>query len=414
MMTIFGRYLFRQSAGALLLILLSLSGVVWIALALRELNIVTSNGQDMMTFLKITTLTLPNLMALIAPIALLIAVIHTLRRLSDDSELIILTASGATIWTVARPLLLLALIVSVAVAAVNHLVSPWSLRELRALILESRSNLIGQAIQPGRFSSPEANLTFHIRDRALNGELLGILMQDQRDPKVTMSYLAERGIVRKVEGASYLYMSTGHIIRREGVIDAPQIIAFDSYAVDLDRFEKPGAAPALRPRERYYTELAHPPATDEDYKRERGFFHAELHERFSSPFYPLTFVMIALAFVGQAHSTRQNRWQAVAFALTLGFAVRVTGLGSNNLVVQNDKFIPLLYGIPLVVILLSLVLIWFKARPRGGLSYGDRASIWIGDQWASQRARLWPAKAVAAPAKATPAKARTHNQQSVQ
>ena len=66
MMTIFGRYLFRQASGALLLILLSLSGVVWIALALRELNIVTSDGHDIATFLMITTLTLPNLMALIA------------------------------------------------------------------------------------------------------------------------------------------------------------------------------------------------------------------------------------------------------------------------------------------------------------------------------------------------------------
>ena len=91
--------------GALVLILLSLSGVVWIALALRQLNLVTTQGQDAWTFLAMTTLALPNLMALIAPIALLIAAIHTLNRLNGDSELIVLTAAGATIWTVARPLL---------------------------------------------------------------------------------------------------------------------------------------------------------------------------------------------------------------------------------------------------------------------------------------------------------------------
>ena len=45
--------------------------------------------------IKMTTLALPNLMAIIAPFSLLIASIHTLNRLNGDQELIVLTASGA-------------------------------------------------------------------------------------------------------------------------------------------------------------------------------------------------------------------------------------------------------------------------------------------------------------------------------
>ena len=89
----------------LLLILLSLGGIVWIGLALRELNVVTSQGQNAWTLLQMTTLALPNLLGVIAPFALLIAVVQVLSRLNGDSELIVLTASGATVWTVARPLL---------------------------------------------------------------------------------------------------------------------------------------------------------------------------------------------------------------------------------------------------------------------------------------------------------------------
>ena len=55
-MTIFSRYVFRQTGGALLLILLSLTGIVWISLALRELNVVTSMGQSALTLIKMTTL----------------------------------------------------------------------------------------------------------------------------------------------------------------------------------------------------------------------------------------------------------------------------------------------------------------------------------------------------------------------
>jgi lipopolysaccharide export system permease protein len=159
-MLTFSRYVFRQAAGVLLLILLSLGGIVWIALALRELNVVTSQGQNALVLLQMTTLALPNLLGVIAPFALLIAVVHVLSRLSGDSELIVLTASGATVWTIARPLLLLAFVVSLAVSFVNHIGMPWSLRTLREFVVQVRTDLLTQVIQPGRFSSPESGLTF--------------------------------------------------------------------------------------------------------------------------------------------------------------------------------------------------------------------------------------------------------------
>ena len=50
-MRILSRYVFRQTAGALILILVSLTGVVWIAVALRQLELMTSQGQDALRFL---------------------------------------------------------------------------------------------------------------------------------------------------------------------------------------------------------------------------------------------------------------------------------------------------------------------------------------------------------------------------
>jgi lipopolysaccharide export system permease protein len=366
MMTIFGRYLFRQAAGALILILLSLTGVVWIALALKQLNLMTSEGQGALTFLKMTTLALPNLMVLIAPVALLIASIHTLNRLNSDSELIVLTAAGATMWTVARPVLLLGVIVSVAVSTVNHLVMPWSLRELRGLVAQVRTDLINQVIEPGRFATPEANLTFHIRERSLQGELYGILLNDTRDPKQNMSYLAERGNIIKQGGHAYLLMRTGHIVRRNDPKEPPQIIVFDTYAVDLNNLEKASDVVEFKPRERYYDELANPAADDPAVKRNPGHFRAELHERFANPLYPFAFVMLALAFAGQAQSTRTNRTQLLVMGFALAIGCRLGGLALNNVVVLRADAVPLLYAVPLGAMLLSAVVMWVRARPKGG------------------------------------------------
>jgi lipopolysaccharide export system permease protein len=367
-MRIIARYVFRQAAGALLLILLSLSGVVWIALALRQLNVVTSQGQDAWLLLAITTLALPNLMALIAPIALLIATIHTLSRLNGDSELIVLTAAGGTVWTIARPLIMLALLVSVAVASVNHYVMPWSLRLLREIVVQVRTDLLTQVIQPGRFTSPEPNLTFHIRDRTMSGELQGILMHDTRDPKQSLSYIAERGSIIKQGTSAYLMMSQGHIMRRPDPNEAAQIVAFDRYAIDLDRFEQKDGEVELKPRERYLHELINPEPDDPVFKRSPGQFAAELHERFANPLYPFAFVMIALAFAGNAESTRQSRVQSVVLAFVLAIAVRLTGLAVNNLVVVKPHVAPVLYALPLGGVLIGLAVMLTGARPRLVLS----------------------------------------------
>src|SRR5258708_18502723 len=93
-MRILSRYIFRQTAGALVLILVSLTGVVWIAVALRHLELMTTQGQDVLRFLAMTTLAIPTMMALIAPIALLIAPIHVVNRVISDSQLIIMPACG--------------------------------------------------------------------------------------------------------------------------------------------------------------------------------------------------------------------------------------------------------------------------------------------------------------------------------
>ncbi len=356
------RYIFRQAAGAMLMIMMSLTGVVWIALALKQLNLVTSQGQDTWLLVRMTLLGLPNLMALIAPIALLVATIHVLNRLNGDSELIVTSAGGGTIWTIVKPLLALALLVSFAVSMVNHFAMPWSLKLLRSYIVQVRTDLISQVIQPGRFSNPETNLTFHIRDRDFAGTLLGLVMHDARDEKVVSTYLAERGHIVKQDGTGYLLMEKGHILRRPRTGEAVQTIVFESYAVDLDRFEAKEQISEAKPRERYFHELVSPAADDIIAQRQPGLLRAELHERFSSPFYPFAFVLIAVAFIGHARTTRQNRVQAIVVAFVVATGARLVGLAGTNVVALQASAIWVVYAIPLGAAMLAVGLMMSRSR----------------------------------------------------
>ena len=363
-MSTLSRYIFRQAATTTVMIVISLTSLVWIALALRQLNLVTAQGQDAFAFLKITLLGLPSLMAVIAPVALLIASIQLLNRLSADSELIVMTA---------------AVLVSLVVLLFNFVVMPWASRELRDAIIAVRTDLITQVIQPGRFTSPERGLTFHVRDRAHSGELLGLVLHDARDGKQTTTFLAERARIVKQSGETFMLMQTGHILRRAAPGEPTQIIAFESYGVDLAHFEAKTEQRGLRPRERYLSELLNPAPQDVATSRARNLIVEELHERFSSPLYPLTFVMIAVALLGQARTTRQGRGQALILAFVLATAARVGGLTVTNLISVTPTAIPLVYAIPLGTALLAATHAHAGMRPRRTNTPLARAAAAIGE-----------------------------------
>jgi lipopolysaccharide export system permease protein len=381
-MRIFSKYVFRQAVGSFLLILLSLTVVVWIALALRQFNVVSSQGQDTWMLIKMTSLAVPNLMAIIAPFSFLIAALHTLNRLNTDSELIVLSASGSKVWTAARPLLFLAISVSIFLAFVSHLAQPWSMRQLREYLVQVRSDLLTQVIQPGRFTSPEDGLMFHIRDRDADGELLGLIMHDTRDKAQSQSYLAEHGTIVKQDGTAYLVMTTGHIIRRTEGDSPPQIVAFDKYVVDLDRFEpQTTGGGEWKPRERYFHELVYPNKKSRMYLDQPGQFRAEIHERLTNPLYPIAFVFLIIAFVGQAQSTRSSRTESLVITFVVAATCRLSGLAVINAIVRHPAMVPVAYALPISMIVVSLIALRRSetqrpGRGRVGKAVDSLAALW--------------------------------------
>ena len=387
-MTLFSRYVFRQVANAFVIILVTLTTIVWLATALRQLDLIISQGQGFVLFLKMTVLSLPGLMALIAPNAMLMASLYTLDRMNGDSELIVMTAAGAPVWRIGAPFVVLASMVCVVILICNLWVMPASMRALRALITQVRTDVISQVLQPGRFSSTEPGLTFHIRDRSPTGDLLGLLVHDERDDKLVMSYLAERGRIISNDDGAYLVMFDGHVHRYE-VKDPSkgvQIVAFDQYVLNISDFSaKDTSSKELRPRERYLSELLNPDPNLLKNKGASGQLRTELHDRFSTPFYPLLFAFLAVAVLGHARTTRESRWAQILVAAGIAVGLRVSGLTASNLVTLSAGATPLVYVIPIGAIIVAALVAHVRMSPelRSKLSLQlkfvpDNIKFWTG------------------------------------
>ena len=98
-------YIFRRRLRAFVLVLVRLTGVIWITQALRGIDVMTSQGQTILVFVGLTGLAIPYLVLVIAPIALVIAVAYVLNKLATDSEIIVMNAAGMSPWRLFRPFL---------------------------------------------------------------------------------------------------------------------------------------------------------------------------------------------------------------------------------------------------------------------------------------------------------------------
>ena len=88
------RYIFRTIFGGFLLVLFNLTAVIWITQILRQVDLITNQGQTILVFLRVTSLLVPILMLVIAPIAIVIAVCYALNKLNGDSELVVMNSAG--------------------------------------------------------------------------------------------------------------------------------------------------------------------------------------------------------------------------------------------------------------------------------------------------------------------------------
>jgi lipopolysaccharide export system permease protein len=326
------RYIFRTTMSAFLVVLISLTAVIWVTQALRDIDLMTSQGQTILVFVGITGLIIPLLILVIAPIALLIAVAHALNKLSTDSEIIVMNAAGMSPWVLFRAFMSAAVVVAILVAAISAYFAPKGLRMLRDWLTEVRANVVSTVVQPGRFTTIENGVTIHVRERRNNGQLLGIFLDDQRDPAERVTVLAEWGELLDNDNGTFLVLQKGMVQRYQANQRDPNMVAFDRYAFDLSQFSGGQQAVTYSIRERYLWQLLFPDRNDPLLKDQPGQFRAELFDRLMAPLYPLAFVVIAFAYLGAPRTNRQSRTMSligaiggVALLRMIGFVCTVFG-----------------------------------------------------------------------------------------
>src|SRR5271169_1085064 len=329
------KYIFRTTLASFAVVLVSLTGVIWITQALRGIDLMTSQGQTILTFLGVTSLVIPALVLIISPIALMIAISHTLNKLATDSEIIVMNAAGFSPFRLFRPFIYATCVVAVLVAFIAAYLAPDGMRRLKQWDADITADVLANILQPGRFAQLDQNLTVRIRERRPGGLLVGIFIDDRRDPKERVSIVADHGTVLKNGDGSFLVLEDGNLQRFEIDKRDPALVAFARYAFDMSKFSNQGHDVALGIRERYLWELISPAEDDTVYRDVPGQFRAELHDRFMAPIYPFAFAALTFAFLGAPRTTRQSRNFSIGSSILAVFVLRMAGFACSVMAVKT-------------------------------------------------------------------------------
>ena len=336
-------YILRRSTVAFLFVTLSLVCAIWMMQSLRLIDLIVNRGLPFSMFLYMSMLMLPTFLALILPVSLFTAVLFAYNRLTMDSELLVMRAAGISQTGLSKSAFLLAGIVTVIIYSLTLYLLPLSFREFKDRQVTIRNDFSTVLLQEGVFTELATGITVFVRKRGAEGELLGVLVHDGRNPEKPVTMMAENGALVRTDEGPQVIMVNGN--RQEVSKDsgALSLLYFDRYVLDVHSVDKPLDKRWREPRERFLDELFFPDMTDGNNRFNAAKLRAEGHQRLTLPIYALTFTVIALAALLSGDYARRGLGKRITTAILLIVAIQGAALGFTNLAARFPWLVPLIY-----------------------------------------------------------------------
>lgn len=343
------RYVFLQVLGPFAAGLALFTFILLIARIMKLVELVVNRGVPLGQVLLLFSYILPAFLEVTVPMALLLAILMAIGRMSADSELIALRASGLSLYQITVPIAVFAVVIFAASMALSLHARAWGNARLKTGVFELARTRATAGLTENVFNDDFAGLVIYVEEIEPPGtELRRILISDRRVPDQENTVIASRGTLVADENAQTL-----HLRLQDGVTftnDAAERefhkTDFVEYDVSLDLTEALGQ---LETRERSANEIPlaelraiidERTASGESTVTER----IELARRHAIPFAALIFPLLAVPLGLQPVRAVRSRGLAVSLVIILVYYLLLTGgdaLAANQILpVQVSIWMP--------------------------------------------------------------------------
>lgn len=364
-MSRFDRYLLSQLLQLFGFFSLVLVAVYWVNRAVGLFDQLIGDGQSARVFLEFSILTLPNAIRLVLPISAFAATVYVVNRLMQESELVVMQATGFSAFRLARPVLYFGLCVMSMQMVLTNVLVPVSQRILETRSAEISENITARFLNAGQFMHPAEGITLYIREITPTGELVDLFMADERGTAERVIHTARKAFLVRGETAPKLVMIDGATQSLARAGQRMSVTRFSDFTLDLASMVGGGAVAGAS-----LDALPTPMliAASETTQAATGASVAQLreegHSRLAAPLLAIAAPLLGFSALMLGSFSRFGLWRQMGVAVGLLIAVQLVWTWGGSIALQSAAAWPMVYMAPVLGVGMAGLLLAWSQRPR--------------------------------------------------
>ncbi len=342
-MKILNRYFTRQLIAIFIMLLLVLTGLAWMLQIMSMMKFLLNYGVELTSFLGLTILMVPFIISIIIPFVTFIAIIFVYNKLISDNEITVMAATGLSPRQIARPALILAVVLTILHFVLNVWIVPRTQSMFYSTQWNLRYGLAHMKLQESAFTQITDGLVVYV-DKVSGHDLSQVMLSDMRDQDAPITIFAEKGkLVSTTRGLS-IVMTNGSL---QASGDTLTTGTFDSFDMDLNVADKEGEN-SFRVR-RVPTWTLIKSVLDAPNEKQHKMVLAELSSRLFGPIMNLILAALCATILLRSSLLRRRASFAPAVAVAAMAIVMSLYMSASNMISSLTEFA--LLGLAIVTLL---------------------------------------------------------------
>ena len=221
---------FKDILNFFLLMLGSVSLIVWVIQAVNFLDFVTEDGHGLLIYFKYTILNLPKIISRITPIIFFISIFYIINKYEDNNEMKIFWLTGIQRKEFIKKMINFTLMITIVLSILQIFLVPNSQYKARTYIQDSNIDFFPSLIKANKFIDTVKDLTIYIDEKIDESTYKNIFLKDVKKDGSTKIIYARIGELINNENERSLRLGEGKIIN----VNNNNITEFDFKKTNFD------------------------------------------------------------------------------------------------------------------------------------------------------------------------------------
>lgn len=315
-------YIIREIASLFLLGIVIFTLVLLLGRLIALTDLVVSRGVPPADVGRMILYLVPSFLVFTIPMAFLLAVLLAFGRLSADNEIVVIKASGVSLFQMLPPVIFCAFVAVLLALGASTIGVPWGNSSFRELSFQVLKSNITATIREKTFWDDIPGIVMYTDQYEDQSRTLkGVVIHDGRNPERPMTIFARDGVLTSAAGSQSLLLSLHDgSIHSAGAGGLYRLVHFGEYSMSVGE-NGSGTKTSRNVSDLWLSELQRQIDDPGTSVKDRLKMQAEFYSRCTFPFASLVFAILAVPLGIQNRRAGKSGGFTVSIGIILSYYV---------------------------------------------------------------------------------------------